>query len=866
MLFEYCVPNISAASWGGVLFTPIQDLTLALGDTGVGLLNLLVYETSDSVITIDLEAESFTDYLKKFNFVPIFLPGGIKNLLAGYVQKKIFSWAKRTFTSEDFKTQIDLPISLVTPDKIFSNKINLLDVNIINPRSDEDDDAAHVMQSTIAKWYVILRNIATVAFLSMLVYVGIRIILSSAASDKAKYKQLLKDWVIGLCMLFLMHYGMSFALTINEKFIEFVDAVNPNTVIEADGLDFSKFYNKVKTDSDYADLVTVIDTFNTDDKGNTITDKLHWRTDLTGYLRFYAQSNIKSFTVPTRMGYTIMYLVAVVYTWLFFIKYLKRLIYIIFLTLISPMVAMLYPLDKMSDGSAQTFNMWFKEYIFNLLIQPVHLILYTVLIGSALSLVGRYPIYALVVYGFMLQSEKFVRKMFGFDKASIGSSAAGGAFTGAMVMSGLNKAVNMAKGHKLPEPNGKTPRSKEIGSGDDGKVAYANNRTKDSSADDIVEQAFLGSNPSPSPTENNDEQENPTDGFDPSNNDNEVLNLGPTNNQDDQNGGLNGGPTNNQDGQNGELNGGPANNQNDQNGGLNGAPTDTQDVNPTGAANNKNGQILGSINNDKVKFWPYGSGTFIVPKTEKEQKRAEKKQIKKEARKMKGRKFVAGSKAYALPALKKAAKAGVKMAGMAALGTTGAMIGVAAGLATDDMSNVVKYGAAGITGGAAIGNVAANNVISRPKIIAESIKAKRQEATEKYASELYKDDPDGYKDYLNRKSDNEFLTSKEIRKQYAREFGEENAVKMMRNALKYREQGITDNKIIINAMKESSGEIGKTDVTDSRRIAAAKLATGITGSKDIENMTKRLTAKGYDGKLVSDNEEFVRSIKEIKYN
>lgn len=45
-----------------------------------------------------------------------------------------------------------------------------------------------------------------------------------------------------------------------------------------------------------------------------------------------------------------------------------------FLTIIAPLMAMTYPLDKLQDGSAQGFNTWLKEYIFNLLIQPVHLI------------------------------------------------------------------------------------------------------------------------------------------------------------------------------------------------------------------------------------------------------------------------------------------------------------------------------------------------------------------------------------------------------------------------------------------------------------------------------------------------------------
>ena len=36
-----------------------------------------------------------------------------------------------------------------------------------------------------------------------------------------------------------------------------------------------------------------------------------------------------------------------------------------FLTLIAPLVALTYPIDKMNDGQAQAFNRWMKEYIFN---------------------------------------------------------------------------------------------------------------------------------------------------------------------------------------------------------------------------------------------------------------------------------------------------------------------------------------------------------------------------------------------------------------------------------------------------------------------------------------------------------------------
>ena len=92
----------------------------------------------------------------------------------------------------------------------------------------------------------------------------------------------------------------------------------------------------------------------------------------------------------------------------------------------------------------------------NVIIQPVHLLLYMSLISTANELVARNPIYALVAIGFLIPAEKFIKRMFGLDKASstsdFGSFAknalayeglknVGSAFSG-----GAKKAVQSAKG------------------------------------------------------------------------------------------------------------------------------------------------------------------------------------------------------------------------------------------------------------------------------------------------------------------------------------------------------------------------------------------------------------------------------------
>lgn len=87
-----------------------------------------------------------------------------------------------------------------------------------------------------------------------------------------------------------------------------------------------------------------------------------------------------------------------------------------FLTLIAPLVALTYPIDKLKDGKAQAFDMWIKEYIFNALLQPFHLIIYTIFVSSAVELAAKNPIFAIIALAFITPAEKLLRKFFGFEK------------------------------------------------------------------------------------------------------------------------------------------------------------------------------------------------------------------------------------------------------------------------------------------------------------------------------------------------------------------------------------------------------------------------------------------------------------------
>lgn len=446
ILFSFTVPQVSQASIGGKLFKPVVFLFGGLGDAIIGGLQHFMMGTSN-VFSVLIDQDSvYGDELKR------------------QVEKKP-SPTKITIDKQTLDTGwgdstkgIQVPNFLYSPEMIFSNNVPALDVNFLEPKEyapiEEDttapESSSMVLHDIIASWYVAFRNIAIVGLLSVLVYIGIRVIISSSADDKAKFKQRLMDWLVAVCLLFFIHYIMAFTLTIVEE--------------------VTKMFGEVQT------IDVIVTGSNTKDKKN---EEMKFKTTLMGYIRFMVQSeDIMQIAI-----YLILYLVLVIYTLMFTFTYLKRVLYMAFLTMIAPLVALTYPLDKISDGKAQAFDMWIKEYVFNALIQPIHLCLYTMLIGSSMQLVVTNPVYALVAMGFLLPAEKFIRKMFGFEKASTPGSL-GAVAGGALAWKAIGQLGKLAKG----KGSGKG------GSGSDGDSGGLSNPKIDKTSDPYANYLNEGDN------------------------------------------------------------------------------------------------------------------------------------------------------------------------------------------------------------------------------------------------------------------------------------------------------------------------------------------------------------------------------------
>lgn len=298
-----------------------------------------------------------------------------------------------------------------TPEEIFAGKIDLLSIDFISGKNfqgmQNTNSDWNGIRATISQWYQVLRLIAIIGLLSVLIYTGIKIILSATAKDRAKYKEWIMNWFMAVAILFSMHFIMAFIIAVTGEISQLITEVSQNIYVRTSG-------------------------------GETFA------TNLMGLVRFMVQSD----NFYMKVGYEVMYIALIVYTIKFTFVYLKRVLNMAFLTLIAPIVALTYPIDKVNDGKAQGFDMWLKEYTFNALLQPMHCIVYYVLVGSAVGIAASNPIYGIVVLAFMTEAEKLLKSIFGFSKAGAGTvGGVGSAFAAGAIASNIAKMAKFPKGN-----------------------------------------------------------------------------------------------------------------------------------------------------------------------------------------------------------------------------------------------------------------------------------------------------------------------------------------------------------------------------------------------------------------------------------
>ncbi len=237
---------------------------------------------------------------------------------------------------------------------------------------------AYKLKDLVNYWHNYFRGLGIAVYLIILLYIGVKILLSSTGKGIEDAKQKLTSWGMGLIILFFAPILMKYTVKINDALVEMVR-------------EGSSVENK--------DIMSVV----ADEAMNK------------GILIL-----------------SIVYCIMVGQLLIIIMTYYKRAFMIAYLIVIFPIVATYYIWEKTQKGGARSLENWTKEYTTLVFTQLVHAIVYAVFIegmyGALVEGGGNYILYILCVT-FLFKAEGIVKQIFNVRSVAntLGDLAASGA-------------------------------------------------------------------------------------------------------------------------------------------------------------------------------------------------------------------------------------------------------------------------------------------------------------------------------------------------------------------------------------------------------------------------------------------------------
>lgn len=311
-----------------------------------------------------------------------------------------------------------------TIEDIIFDRVPIFNINFFSNKKVESSitqqSAIYKIRSIISVWYVSFRNLAIIALSIILIYVGIRMALSTIPEKKATYKHMLVSWIKALVALFVIHLIMILVINLNQEIVEIIEKSEIN-IMQSYGMEEDSIYDTIRT---------------------------------------------RAFSISFSSGITgmIMYLFLVIIWAKFIWVYIKRTMTVMLLIIIAPFISVKYAIDSATGKKSSMLADWLYDFSMNVFLQSVHAIIYTTLVSSAIvlsmqSIMGF--IIALIVLNFMVKADELFRSIFSFDRAkSLGDTAkqesfsdvlndlGGALFVGQMFRMSKNFAWGIGKGTK----------------------------------------------------------------------------------------------------------------------------------------------------------------------------------------------------------------------------------------------------------------------------------------------------------------------------------------------------------------------------------------------------------------------------------
>ena len=311
------------------------------------------------------------------------------------------------------QTQEKISIDAIVFDNYPLTQLTLFSGNL--KAGEKTNDFIKLFVEVINNWHSNFMLIAIVAYLLILLYMAIRIVLNSTAAKQAIYKELFMHWVAGVIILFTFPYVIKYAIKINSLFVDMVE----QAIVGKPDLDTSIVTGEYIAPDD-STLIT--DEELTSEEAKRMEKNPFGEND-TGYMAVMSRRA----HVTRRLSYAFVYLIMTFQLLIMAMMYYKRLFIVSFLIVLFPLVMIAHILEKVADvKTGGAFAKWTREILVNIFIQSIHAIIYSFSIATVLAAGNAENDWILMLVGvtFLFNGEEILKKILGQQAESAKSLAA----------------------------------------------------------------------------------------------------------------------------------------------------------------------------------------------------------------------------------------------------------------------------------------------------------------------------------------------------------------------------------------------------------------------------------------------------------
>ena len=347
----------------------VRDIEIRRQKNGNDNINSLINEGTTTSKTGTTDGNKRVDQTDEITSSPTLFSGAFAILrsLLSIVPAMISTLLTLTITGKPFVPIVKDNTNVFTVGGVLSNQYSIFDIDLFDTKKTDEthSEITSLIRTQIATWYMTIRNLSIMLLVVVLMYIAIRMLIgTSSPSETAKLKNMLIGWIRGTILVFILQYLVIAIIALSNLAIKIISDLAAETLVDVE--------KKI--------MQNIFGTY------------------------FFEGSIIK------QLFYFLAMVSIIWYQLKFCIVYAKRAMQVYVLIIISPLICVSYPIDRISDDRGQALRQWIIDFSTAVLMQPFQYMIYVLIFGSFDEIMLKVPLLTAIAFYLLGKSIKVAKK------------------------------------------------------------------------------------------------------------------------------------------------------------------------------------------------------------------------------------------------------------------------------------------------------------------------------------------------------------------------------------------------------------------------------------------------------------------------